>query len=147
MKKRILVVEDHADTRRGLERFLEVIGYDLVVADSVRSAQKLAKKNVFDVMLIDLNLPDGTGWDLLKGLNKKKQVPAVAMSGWSSEKDVAKSKEAGFLAHLVKPIIPEELVEALGQAIALSGENKTETKRTRNKRIARGDAGSDWFAV
>jgi DNA-binding response OmpR family regulator len=69
-KLRVFVVEDHPATARGLKMFLELSGYAVETASDVRSALKVAEKTKFDVLLCDLNLPDGTGWDLMERLCK-----------------------------------------------------------------------------
>jgi DNA-binding response OmpR family regulator len=82
----------------------------------------------FDLLLSDLRLPDGNGWDLLRRLKEAGWRPkhAIAISGWGSETDLAESKSAGFQAHLIKPLAPEVLKTALeGVATAiLAKENK-----------------------
>jgi DNA-binding response OmpR family regulator len=118
MSKSLLIVEDHAGTGRGLKLYLELLGYTVTVADSIKTARKFARKMNFDLLISDLNLPDGTGWDFLKWLSKKRPIRAIAISGWGRQEDVARSKEAGFFSHLVKPIIPEELVEAIQRTLA-----------------------------
>lgn len=101
----ILLVEDHDDTSRVLSRLLERLGHRVRVADSVASAI-LAAKQPFDLLLSDIGLPDGTGIDLIQQLRQSHNfsVPAVALTGFGMEEDVAKSREAGFTEHLTKPI-------------------------------------------
>jgi PAS domain S-box-containing protein len=101
----ILLVEDHDDTSRVLCRLLEDLGHRVRVADSVASAI-VAAKQPFDLLLSDLGLPDGTGIDLIQKLRQGKNfsVPAVALTGFGMEEDVAKSRDAGFFEHLTKPI-------------------------------------------
>lgn len=101
----ILLVEDHDDTSRVLSRLLERLGHRVRVADSVASAV-LAAKQPFDLLLSDIGLPDGTGIDLIQRLRQSHSlsVPAVALTGFGMEEDVAKSREAGFTEHLTKPI-------------------------------------------
>ena len=117
MSVRILIVEDHVGLCLGLQNYLASMGYAVRMADSVKSALSCANRNQFDLLLIDLNLPDGTGWDLLRHLNAKSAVRAIAMSGWGSASDIANSEEAGFLRHLMKPVTPEELIEAIQHAM------------------------------
>jgi len=71
----------------------------------------------FDLLLSDLQLPDGNGWDLLRRLEEGGRRPkqAIAISGWGSETDVAKSKRAGFETHLIKPISPKVLEAVLAR--------------------------------
>jgi CheY-like chemotaxis protein len=116
----VIVVEDHADTAEGLRRFLSSIGYHVYIAPDVASARALAKAVEFDVLLSDLRLPDGTGWDLMQELSAGGTIPAVAMSGYNTEEDVARSMHVGFLDHIAKPLVPEELSAALDRAAASS---------------------------
>ena len=117
---RILVVEDHADTRRGLQIFLNAVGYEAHFAGSIGEALSAAAASdeAFDVLLSDLRLPDGSGWELLQRLRESGREPrrAVALSGWGSDNDLAKSQSAGFHVHLVKPPAPEALEAALRDA-------------------------------
>lgn len=115
---RVIVVEDHADTAEGLRRFLTSIGYKVYIAPDVASARALAKAVEFDVLLSDLRLPDGTGWELMQELSAEGPVKAVAMSGYNTDADVERSMKVGFLYHIAKPLAPETLSAALKQAAA-----------------------------
>lgn len=114
----VIVVEDQADTAEGLRRFLSTVGYHVYVAPDVASARALAQAVEFDVILSDLRLPDGTGWDLMEELSAEGPVRGVAMSGLNSEEDIERSMRVGFLDHIAKPLVPEELSAALDRAIA-----------------------------
>lgn len=116
-KGRVFVVEDHPATARGLKMFLEVSGYTVEIAHTMRTALATAKSKEFDVMLCDLNLPDGNGWDLMATLTKKKAVRAIAFSAFDEPEHIARSKAAGFLEHVVKGVTPEDLVAAIDRAM------------------------------
>lgn len=122
----ILVVEDHPDTRRALEMFLQLLGHRTSLAADMKEALEMAGAGIrFDLLLSDLRLPDGNGWDLLGRLEEAGWRPkhAIAVSGWGSETDLAKSKSVGFQAHLIKPLAPEALKTALeGVATAILAE-------------------------
>lgn len=125
----ILLVEDHDDTRRSMELFLRAHGYRTQVAGGIQEALDVAatSDNRFDLLLSDLRLPDGTGWDLLRQLQEGvgARSKPVAISGWGSETDVAKSKSAGFAAHLVKPIAPQVLEAVLVRAVEVISAKKS----------------------
>ena len=115
----VLLVEDHDDTRRAMELFLRAHGHLTEVAADVQEALALAagSDTQFDLLLSDIQLPDGNGWDLLRRLEEGGRRPqqAIAISGWGSETDVAKSKRAGFETHLIKPIGPKVLEVVLAR--------------------------------
>ena len=109
---RIFIVEDHAETARGLAMYLRGSGHEVHVALDVRSARQLATEIDYDILLSDIGLPDGNGWDLLEELRARRPIKAIAMSGYTTEGDRARSKAAGFAQHLAKPLTPEELDQA-----------------------------------
>ena len=116
---RLIVVEDHANTAEGLKKFLKAVGYEVFVATDMTSALWLAASVQFDLLLSDLGLPDGTGWELLKHLNAEQpQIRAIAISAHNSPEDVKQSAEAGFVEHLAKPISPTKLCAAI-QRVAM----------------------------
>jgi PAS domain S-box-containing protein len=110
---RLLVVEDHPDTAHTLGRILRAAGFSVVAANNVASALKVAAIEPFDLILSDIGLPDGTGYDLLREVRKHRSVQAIAMSGFGMEEDLRKSREAGFAEHLVKPVNIPDLLDAI----------------------------------
>src|SRR5271168_527508 len=82
---RILLVEDHEDTRRAMERLLKRWGHTVHCAESIARALEIDSSHEFDLLLSDLGLPDGTGVELLTKLRKRHPVHAVAMSGYGLE--------------------------------------------------------------
>ena len=114
---RIFIVEDHPDTARGLARYLRANGHEVHVALDVGSARQLATEIEYDILLSDIGLPDGNGWDLLTELSARRPIKALAMSGYNSDADRARSKAAGFLEHLPKPLTPDLLDQAFARAM------------------------------
>lgn len=110
---RVLVVENHADTREILASMLEGLGHTVVVADSMGSALRAAARSGCDVLLSDIGLPDGDGWELLNRLNLPRPMYAIAMSGYGTLSDRNRSKAAGYRHHLVKPMELEQLESIL----------------------------------
>ena len=112
---RILVVENHPDTRQGIKAFLKALGHRAAFAEDKGGALALAQRIRFDLLLSDISLPDGNGWELLPALDAQGCRPAhaIAMSGLGEPADQTRSLAAGFELHLVKPFRPEELENAL----------------------------------
>ena len=119
---RILVVETHPDTRRGLQVFLESLGHRPQFAADLRGALKIAgASRSFDLLLSDIHLPDGDGFDLpcLLAQSGHRPAHAIAMSGFGSLEDAERSRQAGFRAHLITPGAPGELEAAVNAVAAL----------------------------
>jgi len=110
---RLLLVEDHDDTREVLARLLRRRGYKVEGARSAQEARTLFIEKTFDLLVSDIALPDATGCELLKELSSKDRLRGIAMSGFGSDADLAQSREAGFLEHLVKPIDAKALDAAI----------------------------------
>jgi len=113
---RILLVEDHQDTRRTLSRLLTHFGHKVVTADNVEGAIELIGVNNIDVVLCDIGLPDGSGYEVAAQARAIGHIKAIALTGFGTERDVQRSKDAGFDFHLVKPINFQELQSALDQS-------------------------------
>lgn len=111
---RVLLVDDHADTLKIMQRLLESRGLRVTTAGSVDQALKNAAGAEFDLLISDIGLPDGSGHELLSALRKITPVPAaIALSGYGAESDLRESNTAGFSAHLTKPIKVDRLWEAI----------------------------------
>jgi DNA-binding response OmpR family regulator len=109
----LLLVEDHLDTARTLARLLRRAGYAVVIATDIASAIATVAREPFDLLISDLGLPDGTGYDIMRAVRANHHVPGIAMSGYGMEEDVRRSHEAGFIEHLVKPIGVSQLIAAI----------------------------------
>lgn len=133
----IFLVEDHKDSLRYLEMYLKHCGHFVQKAVCVKEAVASFRKEDSEVLLSDIGLPDGNGWDLMKRLRDADKIPqyAIAMSGYGMCADLEKSVEAGFKRHLLKPLNPVELDEALQQAgEAIHGtESSSRPARRRNR--------------
>ncbi|HEX7862194.1 MAG TPA: response regulator [Verrucomicrobiae bacterium] len=112
----VLVVENHPDTLQTLKAYLEDSGHQVHTAMTINEALRLLDGYAVDVLLCDIGLPDGTGWDLMQKLPKK--IFAVAMSGFGMNADAVKSRAAGFRHHLLKPFKAAELDRILAEAAA-----------------------------
>jgi PAS domain S-box-containing protein len=113
---RLLLVEDHEPTLEVMAALLEIAGHEVSSATDLRSARALAASREFDLVVSDLGLPDGTGFDLMSGLRDQYGLKGIAVSGYGMEEDLRRSREAGFLEHLVKPVDVEKLKAALARA-------------------------------
>ena len=112
---RILLVEDHGDTRHALSRLLTHFGHQTAVASNRESALAMMESQIFDLVLCDIGLPDGSGHEVISQARQKWPIKAVAITGFGTDEDVRRSKKAGFDFHLVKPLDVDELQDVLDQ--------------------------------
>jgi CheY-like chemotaxis protein/nitrogen-specific signal transduction histidine kinase len=106
---RILLVEDNPDSSRAVSLAMQSYGYSIHAAEGVDSALQAASAEKFDLVISDLGLPDGTGYELMRRLRERYNLRGVALSGFGMEDDVQRSLDAGFAQHLTKPVEIERL--------------------------------------
>jgi PAS domain S-box-containing protein len=114
----ILVIEDNADGAQSLADILEMHGHRVRVARDGRSGIALAREVRPDVILCDIGLPDVDGYDVARTLRSDgplRDTRLVALSGYAQAEDRQRARDAGFDAHLAKPVDPDELVSALNE--------------------------------
>ncbi|HEY5752190.1 MAG TPA: PAS domain S-box protein [Chthoniobacterales bacterium] len=116
---RILLVEDHPDTARTLQRLLQRAGYVVEIANDAAVALELARKGAFDILLSDLGLPDASGSELMRRLREQSSIKGIALSGYGTEEDQRTSRMAGFEEHLVKPVDLVQLQQSIARVLRL----------------------------
>ena len=82
-----------------------------------KPAMEAAARNQFDLLISDIALPDGNGTELIACLRAMKPIRGIAISGFGMKVDIERSLEAGFSAHLVKPIKVEKLEAAIDRVM------------------------------
>jgi CheY-like chemotaxis protein len=113
---RIFVIEDHRDTLEALQIYLEQSGHVVFSARSKAEALREIPRANCHVLISDINLPDGNGWDLMQEVGKLCPDYAIAISGHGMKADRERSAESGFRHHLVKPISAQKLDTLLQEA-------------------------------
>lgn len=115
---RVLLVDDHEDTNRMLTILLKRRGYEVGAATSIAEAVAAAGEGVtWDVLVSDMNLPDGSGVDLLAKLPSPPTLGGIVVSGLSSGDNIDRVTEAGYKGYLSKPVELDKL-EAMIQNLA-----------------------------
>jgi PAS domain S-box-containing protein len=114
---RILLVEDHEDTRQIFRMILTQKGHSVQTAATAKAALALADKHPFDLVISDLGLPDLSGTALMRILRERYSLRGVAVSGYGMEKDIRESKSAGFDHHLTKPADPAKIDQLLAEVM------------------------------
>jgi PAS domain S-box-containing protein len=126
---RLLIVEDHETTRAVLAQLLTRRGHQVTTASSSQEALSTYAAGAFDAVISDLGLPDGSGLELMREIQRLRPVPAIALSGYGMEDDLRLSKEAGFFAHLVKPVNLGQLRQLIDQITPAAAQASTRGER------------------
>ena len=113
---RIFIVENHEDTRFLLGLLLEQLGHTVLGAATLSEALAAIPDAECDVLISDIGLPDGDGWELMMRLADRRPRYAIAMSGFGQVSDRQRSLNVGYRHHLLKPVEPNELEHLLDEA-------------------------------
>lgn len=117
-ERRILIVEDNTDAAEMLSELLELSGHEVTVVGDGREALAALGEHGVDVVLCDLGLPGMSGYDVARAVRKDPvlaELPLVAVSGYGQPEDRSRTAEAGFDAHLTKPVDRAALDRVLDQ--------------------------------
>jgi CheY-like chemotaxis protein len=116
---RILIVDDNRDGADALAMILRMHDHEVRTAGDGPSGLQAATGWRPDMIIVDIGLPGMSGYDLaheLRALPQTRDSVLIALSGFGSGADIARSTEAGFRQHLVKPVDPDLLIELLREA-------------------------------
>ena len=123
MKKRLLIVDDDVAVREAMKRVLETAGYEVGLARDGEEAISQFLPEQTDLLLLDLNLPARSGWDVFERLTTRYPlVPVIIVTGMPNQYRTAVA--AGVSALLEKPIEPTLLLETIRRALAEGGERR-----------------------
>jgi CheY-like chemotaxis protein len=112
--KRILLVEDHADTLATFDRLLGRWGYAVRTANCAASASAAIERESFDLLICDIGLPDQPGTTVMRALRAiSPLVPGIALTGYGMEGEIETIMAAGFTRHLLKPVEMQILQTAI----------------------------------
>ncbi len=119
VRSQILLVEDHASTRASLKMLLERRGFVVVATESCAEALEAVRAADFALVISDIGLPDGDGYACMAALrNIRPTIRGIALTGYGMEEDRRRSREVGFVDHLIKPVNMQSLDRAIAQALA-----------------------------
>lgn len=101
--KNLLIIEDDIDLREGLHFTFECDGYHVVEVGTEREGLQEIKKGIYNIVLLDCNLPDGTGFELCKQVRQFSMIPIIMLTARDTEMDEIKALELGVNDYLSKP--------------------------------------------
>jgi len=125
---KVLLVDDDEDFANGLKIFLEKFNIATVTESRITSAEKQLKKFEFDIVLLDVMLPGGSGFDFLPTIRKMCDVPVIMLTALDEEDELVNGLDLGADDYITKPFSPKELVARLRAVNRRHSINKTDIK-------------------
>ena len=109
----ILLVEDDKNIANTISYYLQQEGFLIGTARTVKEGIEKIKENPYDVMLLDINLPDGTGHELYEKMKKIQEIPTIFLTALDEEKDIVKGFDLGAEDYITKPFHAGELLSRI----------------------------------
>ena len=109
----ILLVEDDKNISNTISYYLQSKGFTIYTAKTVKEGIEKIKNNDYDLMLLDINLPDGTGYDLYQEIKTIQEIPTIFLTALDEEKDIVKGFDLGADDYITKPFHAGELLSRI----------------------------------
>ncbi|OKP70355.1 DNA-binding response regulator [Paenibacillus helianthi] len=126
---RILLVEDDDNLVFGIEYTLTSEGYTVVLANSLEQARKAFKTDEVDLILLDINLPDGSGYDLCREIRALSRVPIIFLTALDEETNVVAGLDLGADDYMTKPLRTKELLSRMKAVLRRNHKSADEPNR------------------
>ena len=120
---RLLLVEDDESLALGIEFSLKDGGYEVSIASTVESGKSLFHSEQFDLILLDVNLPDGNGYELCKYIRNKSDVPIIFLTACDEEVNIVQGLEIGGDDYITKPFRVRELLSRINASVRRNSKN------------------------
>ena len=134
---KIFFVEDDLPLALGMEYTLKQEGFDVVHAKNLNEAREQYRNNEFNIILLDVMLPDGTGYELCKEIRENSEIPIIFMTACDEEGNVVMGLDMGGDDYITKPIRVKELVSRINAVLRRRG--VASKKEENSNKIISGD--------
>lgn len=125
---RILIIEDDRHIAEGLQYLLENEGFYVETAYTEEKGREAVENGDFHLLLLDVTLPDGNGFDFFRWMQTKKEIPVIFLTALDEEKDIVKGFDLGADEYITKPFRPRELISRIRNVIRYAGIEPEERK-------------------
>ncbi len=115
---RVLLLEDHPDTRNAIVNMLRWNGFTVRPASTVAEAISAMGEERFDLIVSDIGLPDGSGLDVMRYVRQNLGINGIAFSAYGTDDDIRAGQDAGFVHYLVKPVNVAMLIRLIRELTA-----------------------------
>ena len=133
--KNILLVEDNDTIIMGLKYSLEQDNFKVISAQNVSEFNGKIDKNDIDLVLLDVSLPDGNGFEICKKIKSKKDIPVIFLTAQDEETSVVLGLDLGADDYIVKPFRTRELISRINSVLRRYGHNESNLIQYKNIKI------------
>lgn len=126
MKHKLLLVEDNDVILKGLKYTLEQENFEIDISKNIMSAEEKIDTEEYDLVIIDITLPDGNGFDLCKYIKEEKDLLVIFLTAKDEEKDVVMGFDLGADDYIIKPFRNRELISRIHNVLRRYGKDKNE---------------------
>ncbi len=133
--KNILLIEDNDTIIMGLKYSLEQENFKVISAQNVSEFNKEINKNEIDLVLLDISLPDGNGFEICKEIKSKKDIPVIFLTAQDEETSVVLGLDLGADDYIVKPFRTRELISRINSVLRRYGHNESNLIQYKNIKI------------
>ena len=133
--KNILLIEDNDTIIMGLKYSLEQENFKVISAQNVSEFNKEINKNEIDLVLLDISLPDGNGFEICKEIKSKKDIPVIFLTAQDEETSVVLGLDLGADDYIVKPFRTRELISRINSVLRRYGHNEINLIQYKNIKI------------
>lgn len=133
--KNILLVEDNDTIIMGLKYSLEQENFKVISAQNVLEFNEKIDKNDIDLVLLDVSLPDGNGFEICKEIKSKKDIPVIFLTAQDEETSVVLGLDLGADDYIVKPFRTRELISRINSVLRRYGHNESNLIQYKNIKI------------
>ena len=120
---KILLIEDNLNIQKGLLYSLKENQYEVLISSSCRETLNLLKENEFSLIILDVSLPDGNGFDLYKQIKEEYEIPTIFLTALDLEEDIVKGFSLGAEDYITKPFLMGELLARIKRILNRSIKN------------------------
>ena len=133
--KRILLVEDNETIVMGLSYSLEQEGFEIVSSKTRKDAEKILESETINLVLLDVTLPDGNGFDICKYVKQKLDIPVIFLTAQDEETSVVVGLDLGADDYVIKPFRTRELISRINSVLRRYGKKEDITNIIQYKNI------------
>ena len=124
---KILLVEDSDMVAKGLIYSLKQNGYDVIHKTTEKETITFLKENSVNLVILDISLPDGNGFDIYENVIKEKKIPTVFLTAKDEEDDIVRGLESGADDYMTKPFSTRELIARINKILSKESKNQVIT--------------------